>query len=475
MKQKTKIKLYRKYLAKSPMLLAVAEEAERAELHITQEEGLEKKLISSVINYVLAPALNGYIVWVLHQALEKKIKRLYFLARDGYFMYQYAMQYVNAYHLPIECRYLYCSRYSVRLPAYHLDIRKAVDYITLGGLDVTIKKLYQRAGFNKEQRHRMYEGNILPFQKEEQIPRNKLSEIGKILAGNKVFIDVLTENSKRAVNLYEKYLKQEGLDEEISMALVDSGWVGSMQKELNQVLIRMGKKSQLAGFYWGIYQLPQEAEHNSYYCYFFSPERKMRRKIVFNNCLFEAIFTAPHGMTLGYEKQGAYIKPVLSKENPIKTKRVGWMEELLRKWQHCFQKAAGNRTFEEVVLELENKRAFRSIEKNLELFMHHPTKEEANVFGELDFSDDILENQQNKVATPMTEKELSKNHIHGRLLGEVSGNRKHIKQSAWYEGSAAIYGKHPEYHIFHYTGCRYLKYLKYCFKKTVWRQRNESE
>lgn len=40
-----------------------------------------------VCSHVLAPALGAFTHWLLEQAKENGVRRLYFLARDGYFFY----------------------------------------------------------------------------------------------------------------------------------------------------------------------------------------------------------------------------------------------------------------------------------------------------------------------------------------------------------------------------------------------------
>ena len=100
--------------------------------------------------------------------------------------------------------------------------------------------------------------------------------------------------------------------EEKKAALVDSGWVGSMQKILNRTLRKMGRKEALEGYYWGIYELPEGVDPVKYHCYYFSPKKGLRAKVYFSNCLFESIFSAPHGMTLGYRKREAHYEPYFS-------------------------------------------------------------------------------------------------------------------------------------------------------------------
>lgn len=464
MEQYNRIREYQKRLTKNVLFTEITKKLSEALEEVESKEGV----MQSVTNYVLAPALSGFVAWVLNEAMKQGIKRLYFLARDGYFMYHTARLYVKQYNIPIECKYLYCSRYSIRVPNYHLDTGKALNYITLGGLDVTTKKLYKRAGFDREQRRKMYEEKVLPLEKEEQIPREQLPEIKKLLKENKCFMEMLEENSGKAFPMYEEYLKQEGLLEEIPMALVDSGWVGSMQKELNQSLHRLGKTQELKGYYWGLYELPQETKRQDYASYFFSPEGEMKRKTVFNNCLFESIFTAPHGMTLGYEKRGTTVYPVLSEISEERKERLGLMEQTINLWQKDFLKSMEKMPGALVLDKLGSKETLAVVEKNIESFMHHPTKAEAFAFGEIEFTDDILEYAGNKIATKMEEKELIQNHLVGRVLLELTGKKKHVRQSAWYEGSAVVYGRKPEYHIFHYSCYKYLMNYR---KRAMWRQR----
>lgn len=464
MKQYIRVREYQKRLMKHMLFADVTKELSKETVELEEKN----EVVGNVTNFVLAPALNGFVAWVLTESMKQGIKRLYFLARDGYFMYKTADYYVKELGLPIECKYLYCSRYSIRVPNYHLDTKTALDYITLGGLDVTAKKLYKRAGFCAEQRGKLYEEQVLPLEKEEQIPREQLPEIKKTLENNKRFMKMLKETSCRAFPMYEGYLKQEGLLEDIPMALVDSGWVGSMQKELNLSLQKLGKKDSLKGFYWGLYELPQNTKREDYFTYFFSPEGEMKRKTIFNNCLFESIFTAPHGMTLGYEVRAGKISPIFSKFSEERKDRLTLMEETINKWQKHLMKSVKDKPDLVLLEQLGGKEVLTIIERNIEGFMHHPTRAEAKAFGEMEFTDDILEYKGNKIATNLNERELVQNHLMGKVWTKVSGKKEHVRQSAWYEGSAVVYGKHPEYHIFHYSCYKYAMNYR---KRAVWRKK----
>ena len=125
-------------------------------------------------------------------------------------------------------------------------------------------------------------------------------------------------NSRKKLPSLLGYLEQEGLLDETPMALADSGWTGSMQKEINQALKILGKSGQLSGYYWGLYELPEGIKRENYHCYYFSPEKGLRKKVHFSNSLFESIFSAPHGMTTGYEKKNGRWEPVCGPGNEKK-------------------------------------------------------------------------------------------------------------------------------------------------------------
>src|SRR5699024_7318970 len=72
-------------------------------------DGIEPKPYDGVVTAFLAPFLVCYVRWVLDQALQRGIKRLYFVARDGEVMYKIARQ-LKRPGDDIEMRYLYGSR-----------------------------------------------------------------------------------------------------------------------------------------------------------------------------------------------------------------------------------------------------------------------------------------------------------------------------------------------------------------------------
>ena len=87
-----RLQLYKNYIKENNLIYQV----------IQQMEIVKNDTLSLVSSYVLAPALGGFVIWLLKSAMENNIKRLYFLARDGYFMYHASLILCNTLHLPIE-------------------------------------------------------------------------------------------------------------------------------------------------------------------------------------------------------------------------------------------------------------------------------------------------------------------------------------------------------------------------------------
>ncbi|HJA11450.1 MAG TPA: hypothetical protein H9799_00605, partial [Candidatus Mediterraneibacter merdipullorum] len=115
------------------------------------------------------------------------------------------------------------------------------------------------------------------------------------------------------------------------------------------------------------------------------------------------------------------------------------------------------------------KNTFRKI---LRLFMTEPTREEADTYGSILFSDDVLEDGSRELAREMSEKEFTENHLLSKIL-ILSGMRTgHIRESAWYEGSVIRFSKHPGIHLFQYRMYKYLLYIRQMYR---WRKRNAEE
>lgn len=456
-------------LKKSPTLYAAHKSCITGEDTKSTADSEEEQTKMQVNTCVLGPAVDSFVLWVLQNAQIRGIKRLYFLARDGYLMYRTALRFCEAFGMKMECRYLYCSRYSLRIPVFHLDMEEALEYICRGGIDVTLRKILLRSGITEEEQNEVIQKLELPFQEDEVIPYARLEEVRSALKNCSYFLEKVRSCSETAYPALEGYLIREGLTEDETKAvLVDSGWVGSMQKTLNKVLKHMGRTTELEGFYWGLYELPEDVDPDKYHSYYFSPKSGLRRKVYFSNCLFESVFSAPHGMTLQYQKKEETYTPCLA---VCPSDRKRFMEEteayIERYTENLIQVWELIREPGKVPSGYRWKRERKVIEHLLRQFMGCPVKEEAEVYGRLFFSDDVLDHDQTQETAPrMTEQELRANHVWNKMLVMLGIRHMYIRESAWYEGSVArSESKYQNKHRKSYQVYKYLLYIRQSYLK----------
>lgn len=438
--------LYRRILRESPLLYRAAR---KSESDIPDAAAL-------AASYVLGPALGGFTHWLLSEAVKQGKKRLYFLARDGYFFYKAALLFREKLNLPLDCRYLSCSRFSLRLPLYHLDHSAAMEYICRGGMDVTPEKILLRAGLSRQEACQLLGKLNLPFGNTQTVPYARLGDIRASLEHNEEFLSLMDRRSRESLPELLGYLKQEGLAENTEAAVVDSGWVGSMQKTLNTALELLGDHNPLEGFYWGLYELPRDVDPDQYHCYYFSPLGSLRKKVFFNNCLFETIFTAPHGMTLSYRKEGDHYQPVYAAVRPERLAFTQSLEtQLMRYVSHLA----------ELTPELSGgyARDLAVIRKLFHAFMGRPSPEEADVFGSLPFSDDVLEGETEPIAPLLTPRQRDAGRLFYRIPSVFRSGEN--VPGAWYEGSILRQGGKKQPYLWENRCLNYLRFLRKAYQQ----------
>ena len=381
---------------------------------------------------IIAPVMCDFVGWVLMCAKASGLKRLYFLARDGWVMYNTAKVIAEKNGLDIELKYLYCSRLSLRNAAFKdLGRQESYKYLLEGGFTLTPKVILSRLQLNKDERKNVYES--VGFCDDENIEMGKASAsefCGRLKSSSvyNSYIDIVSDKcKKKAVG----YLRQEGLLDDIPYGIVDSGWTGSMQRML---CILTGKKQK--GYYFGLYAKP-DTEFGEYNPYLFDKSTSPLLVSRFNNNLFETLCSAPHGMTVGYEgeRDGAF-KPILKNDSdfsPYELNRLmltTQQYELLRFANEDFKLS------EKIAHKKERQRfAFSLLDK----LMYRPDKDIAKIYGDLRFSDDPSE----LYSFPLASKSENCRRLYFLpRLAEKFLHRGEIKQPIyWSYGTAVLSGK----------------------------------
>lgn len=391
---------------------------------------------------------------MLEQAIKDKKERLYFLARDGWLMYQVAKLIVEKRQLPIEIRYLRVSRYAIRTAEYYVIGDKCLDTICVGGIDITFEKIMKRANLSESEAEQIARKIDFLHRYHESLNYQQIIALKEQLKKDDFFLQTVENNATEAYQNAIGYLQQEGLIEAVAYAFVDTGWIGTLQMSL-QTLI--GKPTY--GYYFGLYERPIGTQKRQFQAFFFD-ENQVKPKIYFSNCLLETVFSEAEGMTLGYKKEDEAYQPIQSKNQNPNDKALVREEELLFSYMKYYLDACGNAVSATVS-------RLKMVQKLLAPLMGRPTTVEAEAYGSLLFCDDVLELQLQPVAAPMGWKEMKKQRFIPKLLRRMNIRKEELHDSAWPEGSYTIAGRSVRYQIHEERMYKRFVYLRKAIKGWV--------
>lgn len=372
--------------------------------------------------HTFAPVIVKFAGWVLDETVKDGKKRLYFLSRDGYQPYLAAKALAERRGLMVECRYLHVSRFAMRAPAYHLDMQSGLRQICTDGVDVTFEKLLKRGALTDAESMETAARLGLEERYHDILQYHQIQRLKQTLAKDEIFLQYVEKHSRESYADAMGYLAQEGLLSDVPYAIVDSGWVGTLQQSM-QLLVQSKKPQlQVEGYYFGLYEIPAGARRDAYHTYYFAPERGLKRKAYFSNSLFEAVCSADESMTMGYFQRAGSFFPRQEGEC-LNSERMQWSQKALELFLQGYE--------EEQKTDTEG----RMIEKLFAALMARPSKPEISSFGDIRFSDDVREDGSSRLAAELSEMEIKNQRILRRLWAVTGMKKAVIHKSAWMEGS----------------------------------------
>ena len=429
----------------------------------------EDKEIKQISESVISPVLTYFVWWVLINARERKIKRLYFLARDGYIMYKIAERFCNKFKLDIECRYLYSSRIAWRTAVYHLIGDEKYNHIFTGGYFITPRIILKRTQADKTQRHDIYrdinQGDLFIFDENKPLNDSEAKEFSEKLKKSKVFNEYLHNISLKQFHDVSEYLKQEGLFENNDITIVDSGWTGSIQRTLRQIAENHIKNPNITGFYFGLYTDSNDTRDGEYISWYFSGKSPVRLMTKFNNNVFECMCATPFDMTISYKTEnGIYIPVFGANSNSV------YNTEISKYKNYCIEyfttKFIANTEFDKY-----NDSYLKKSRKILQRFMIYPTKEEAKAFGRFTFCDDASEAYKNTLTTLINKKYLKNYTFMRRAYKKLTKKNKPCDTQPdlfWFHGSAAVSDIRAEnWYRFNYWSWETLRLIIKKYRKDI--------
>lgn len=420
-------KKYYESLCETPTGKVFAAAAEQ--VFLSDEYAKRESVFAETVTFGAAPIISAYVLWMLKRAIEQGIKRIYFLARDGRIMYESAVILCKKFGLDIDCRYLYCSRQSLRPALFAADYDEALCKLCADAMSITPSDVLSKIYLTDEEKAAVFDDiGLTDEQRAENLNHRTMENFRSMLKESEVFERFSTEKSTLIYENVIGYLKSEGMFEDIKYAVADSGWVGSVQRTLRILLESVTKtRAEMYGFYFGITE-PVSPDDGVYDCFYIKSPCSARL-VYFNNNLFECFCAADHGMTIGYGDESDGFKPLLMphKENS----RISDIHETVSAVTENLGRLC---SFENIRTEVLD----GIIEKNVGQLFSTPSRKEAEAFGGISFCDDTTEAYLEPLADRKQLGQLMRLTVFARTLHKLFGLFKPVGQPFWTEGSIAL-------------------------------------
>lgn len=267
------------------------------------------------------PVFHSFVDQIVLDLQKREIRKVYFMARDGYVLKQIFDQIVKSRQLTYESHYLYISRASSTI----LDPQDL------------LREQYSNPGFRRDENTLRDLLSLCGVETVPSIPdpgefgMNWHTRVGKVKGTDsyKKWVTKFAESEgvirahKEKKQLLLEYLAAEGVfPNNQQIAFVDIGWHGTIQRSIGDLLRRVEGAPSMRGYYLGR-SGPQGTE-------VFDKKNQILPGFVFDSAghnglpvpprgifgVMEIAAGAPHGTTLGYKRADNTVIPELGISHP---------------------------------------------------------------------------------------------------------------------------------------------------------------
>ncbi len=280
--------------------------------------------IAGVASGVLAPMLTAFALWIIGQARQHGVERLYFVLRDGEVMLRAAEPLVKRLAPDLELRYLYGSRQAWILGATATSDVLFEEWVRLRR-EVTLRTALSRFGLTPEAAQDLTSDALVDAVHAD----DPLSEgdRGRLMsmARRGPLREEIRRRGEIAATAAIGYLRQEKLLDGTPSALVDAGWRGYSSAALDELVRREHGEAPVHLMIGCMPSAPDLREHGLHMVpWLFDRQRRPRdlTDVERPNVLIEMLCAGSEGKCVGYRRVGDRFEPVL--ENPLNEPVVEW-------------------------------------------------------------------------------------------------------------------------------------------------------
>lgn len=278
-------------------------------VRMSVDVGSDSPIIDMVAD-VAGPLLVTFVAWVLDSAQRQDVDRLYFVSRDG----QVLLQIVDAlseYVTVPECRYLYGSRQAWLPGCVSLEDPSTLMWITKGSTAPRhmLRKLLVDPAHVAEA---LANTGLSPEWLDEPLSGQSLEHFFQLLQRPEVR-GLVQEGTAAARERTCAYLRDEGLADEGTWAMVDVGWSLNLQWALRRLLAEMGLGDRVQGYYLGVNAGRHPRSQVGPYHAWLMPDEfdDLAQRLWHRAMIIEEAFLMPdHGSVLGFGPGDGPIEPI---------------------------------------------------------------------------------------------------------------------------------------------------------------------
>ncbi len=393
---------------------------------------------------VAGPLFYGFVRWTLAEAKKRGLRRLYFLARDGQIFWRIAQAMQAVEPTPVECHYLYASRLAFAGPMELGTPDSLRMLVAPTGHFHSLQQALLQLGLDDSWARSRLPAKFLALDPAANLPQPIREELADWLLAPDRRGELQAAVERRTAQA-RAYLESVGLRAGEPVGLVDAGWLGSIQRNLEHILGRFDRPAPLIGFYLGLMppQPPPPAGEMLGYTNQFAPLPLLREES--HKVLIELMAQSDHGQVMNFRLENGSWCPELNAPGPVNLGEI-----------RLFQDAV--LAFARRMLEVEDSaeapvedfaRAVIGLYRD---FHDRPTAREAGIFGFLPHADQLFEQSHKTLCAKLSTRET--------VAAIVSYRRR--PPHWWVQGQAAL-GSAGTVHTFR------------TLKKIWWRLRGRHE
>lgn len=388
------------------------------------DSSLHRTQLTHMAAGLVAPTLTAYVMWVLRAALDMRLERLYFLARDGEILSSISRRLVARLGIHLDIRYLYISRQAVHLAALRSIGTFERSWILDDTTFLSVESFLYRVGLvPSEVRAALEEVGLAGTRPSKNLTKRERAQLRNLLQLSTVRGLVIKAAEERR-RLVLAYLRQAGLGDEARSGLVDIGWLGRQHKSINEILLSGGHECPIT-FFFGLRRGGGGSAYGRVaYCFDETRNIGLCEALQYTDVFIESFCLGSHGVVVGYSQRGCEVVPLFRSDHNLEAE--DWGLDVIHKTVNRFVDALFRP--EDLMAPAIDLRY--ALADAITEVWEHPSLPEARAWGSLPYEDDQGGFVRYRLASPLRARDLL------RALGPTRSPIMH--RAAWREGTLKL-------------------------------------